>query len=250
MPVWISSDQENPFLVAQGPNPGEVVVRRAVDATLPLDGFQHDGADSVVHTPLEGIDIVEGNEVKAGQDGFEALLDLLLSGGRERGHGAAVEGLGGREDHVTPGLAAVAEVFAGQFNGGLVGLRSAVAEEGPVGEAVFHQGRRQFGLGDGVVEIAHVVELLHLRGQSRVDGRMGVAQVADSDAGHKIGIAAPLGVPEGGSAPLLDHQGKTLIGIGEDGVGGLSDRCTHGSLLLKGESVIDPTILPFRCPSP
>src|SRR3546814_10813102 len=48
----------------------------------------------LVHGGLRGFQIVELDDLEARQQGREAVAELLLIGGADRRHGAAVEGVG------------------------------------------------------------------------------------------------------------------------------------------------------------
>jgi hypothetical protein len=108
-------------------------------------------------------------------------------------------------------LAPVLKIFAGQFDGGLVGLGTGIAEKDAVRKTQFHQHPGQFGLGNGIIQVGHMHQLSGLAGHCIGDARMGMAQVANGDAGDKVRIAAPLGIPDRAALYPFQNNGKPFV---------------------------------------
>ena len=106
--------------------------RRFLDATLALDGLQHDTANLVVHRIAQRFHIVARHEAHAFQHGIEVLAILCLAGERERPHGASVKGILQRDDdalfRASRGVARSAHQLQRAFNR----LGTAVGEKGAI----------------------------------------------------------------------------------------------------------------------
>ncbi len=129
-------EQESAGGVAEGAARGEELLADRVDATLALDGLDADGAEFAAvaggELLLEVVDVVEGDELDAGDQGIEGLAVLGFVGGRDRAHGAAMEAMLEREDLGSDGATLGAEEFgvdAGELERRLPGLGARVAEE-------------------------------------------------------------------------------------------------------------------------
>ena len=84
MPVWISSQHEEPALpVAEGAQARQVIVRRDVDPALALDRLHQDRDDvlAVGRRRLHRRQVVVGDPHETLNQGLEAGLDLAVAGG-------------------------------------------------------------------------------------------------------------------------------------------------------------------------
>ena len=123
---------------------------------------------------------------KPGSSGIEALDQLLAAGGRDAGHGPAVEGALEGDDAVPLGRAQGIEVAADHLDRGLDRLRTRIADEHRVGEGVGDQPVGQaLELGD-LPQVGDVPEPGRLLGHGRHQMRMGVAESGDGDARAEI----------------------------------------------------------------
>ena len=209
-------DQQQAGLVADRTHLFEKIRVRTAHTALSLDRLKQDRRRGRADLGANSAGIVEGHEIKAVQQRIESVLDLFLAGGGQGGHGPAVEGLFHADDPVALPLAPVLEMLARQLDGRLVGFGAAVAEKDPVGEAMGDQPLGQLQLRHGIEEVGYVPEGLGLLGQGRGDLRMRMPQIADGDAGQKIGIALAGVVPEGAAAAPGQHDRKAFVGLGND----------------------------------
>ena len=72
---------------------GEELLGEGAHAAFALDGFDKDGADFVREFCAKIGDVVEADELDAGNDGAEGLAVLGFVGGGDGAEGAAVEAL-------------------------------------------------------------------------------------------------------------------------------------------------------------
>lgn len=86
----------------------------------------------------------------------------------------------------------VGGVATGQLDGGLVGFRSAVAEECLVGSGIIAQPLGQCGLRWHVVQIGNVVDLIDLPRDGIGQFLVAVSQTAGGNATDKIQVFLPL----------------------------------------------------------
>ena len=84
-----------------------------------------------------------------------------LRRGRQRGQRPSVEGVDGGEDDGL-GDSAIAGVAARALDGSLVGFGTAVAEEDLVGHTIVAEPLCQFCLRRNVIQVADVMNLIHL----------------------------------------------------------------------------------------
>ena len=146
------------------------------------------------------------------QQRIKKTLYLLLAGGRNRGHGAAMEGIGGGDDFVALRSIGVAAVLAGQLDGRLVGLGAAVAEEGLIGKGVVAEQLRQFDLLRDLIIIGTMNQLCGLLLQSRNDLGMTVPQIVDRHTPEKIKVLFAIGIPQ--AAPFSPDRHDRVAAIG------------------------------------
>ena len=183
-------------------------------AALALQRLAEHGAGLGPDEPFDRRRVAELGVHEALGQRLEALVELGLAGGGDRGQGAAVEGAQQR-DHL---VAARAAVDAGQLDGRLVGLGAGIAQEHPVGEAVGHEQLGQLDLRPGVKQVGHVHQGLRLAADGRAHLRVAVPQRADGDAGEKIEILAAVRVPQPAAAAAHHGRRKPVVGGNEDPV--------------------------------
>src|SRR6266446_4923717 len=91
-------DQEQPLLITQFPEPGEIVIRGYPDPSLCLDWLNEDrdrfGRDRLG----DRAEIIKGDISETREHRLKIFLVLGLASGRERPHGPAVEGMLHRND--------------------------------------------------------------------------------------------------------------------------------------------------------
>jgi len=100
-------------------------------AALALHGLQHDGRHTALRECLfQRRGIVEGHVAEAAGQRLVAFLVLRLRRGGDGGQRATVEGAGEGDDHALLGRPALrCGPLAHELDGGLVGLRTRIAQE-------------------------------------------------------------------------------------------------------------------------
>jgi hypothetical protein len=86
-------DEQRAGGAGEGAGFGEELLRERANAAFALDGFDEDGADFVGEFGAQIGDVVEADELDAGNDGAEGLAVLGLVGGGDGAEGAAVKAL-------------------------------------------------------------------------------------------------------------------------------------------------------------
>ena len=163
------------------------------------------------HRRSQRVTIVERHVAEAFGQGLEALLHLLLTGGRQRGQRAPMERVQHRDD-----LEAARAVFCmrptpRQLDRRFVRLRPAVAEEDLVGERMVHEGPRQFDLGFGIEQIRGMDQPQGLLLQRQRDFRMAVAEDVHGNASQKVQVLASLDVEH--TRPLSSGERQGIPGV-------------------------------------
>ena len=74
--------QQQLMLVAQTPQPRQVLRIGNLYPSFPLDGLHQDGAGLIINGHLHGRQIIEGHKSEAGQQRLKPLPEFLLPGGR------------------------------------------------------------------------------------------------------------------------------------------------------------------------
>ena len=86
-------DEQRAGGAGEGAGFGEELLREGTNAAFALDGFDEDGADFVGEFGAQIGNVVEADELDAGNDGAKGLAVLGLVGGGHGAEGAAVEAL-------------------------------------------------------------------------------------------------------------------------------------------------------------
>ena len=172
-------------MVAQVPYRAQVVRLRQDHATLAHDRLQQDGHRLLGNRRPQGFDIVEGHVAEPVRHRRVRRLVLRLAGRRDHGQGPSVEGPD-RADHLKRAVAVELAPFAGQFDGRLIGLGTAVGKEAPTLKAQRVEPLGKIDLRPRVVEVAGVDQGGGLA-RDRPDHRgVRMAQHVDSDASDEI----------------------------------------------------------------
>ena len=210
-------EHEQPAVgIAEPAQPRQIVRGRHAHAAFALDRFDEHGTDvlAIARQRLDGFQVVERHAHETRQQRLEAGLHATVAGGGERGEGPAVEAvLHHHDDRVAIALAM--GVGPRELDGGLVGLGTAVAEEGAFHAAVGAERLGQPFLERDLVEVRAVDELFRLPAEGLGHVRMGVAEIADCDTRERIQISPALCVPEPGAAAVREMHGQTGIGLHE-----------------------------------
>ena len=99
--------QQQAVLVAEGAQVLQALRRHRPDAALALDRLDQDGGGLGADRGVQRLVVAERHDVEARQQRIEAFDQLLAAGGgRDAGHGPAVEGALEGDDAVTLGRAA------------------------------------------------------------------------------------------------------------------------------------------------
>ena len=118
-------DQHQFVLVGQLTETFQVSRRRQIDAAFALNRLDQNRARFRVDQPDGGIQVTEGRIGKTGQERFQPLMILGLTGGGECAQSRPMEAVHHGNDLVPSGLA----VESSQFQGRLDRIGAAVAEE-------------------------------------------------------------------------------------------------------------------------
>ena len=174
--------QQRAGAVAGGPGRLQEALRRQHDAGLAEHRLEHDRRGPVGDRGVErgGVAVRDEGD-RAGQRAERRALGRLPGDG-ERAEGAAVEGA------VAGDPAAARAQPPGDLEPGLVGLRAGVGEQHALvaGELLQPLGEQHDRLADG--EVADVAERAELAVDGLADGRVGVAEHVDGDAGVQVDV--------------------------------------------------------------
>ena len=208
--------QKPPLPVAQRAQEAQPALVRDVDATFALDGFHQHGhhAGVACREVLQRRPFAVGHPREARQQRLESGLHLARTGGRQRRHGAPVEGpFHHHDDRLLD--AAVVAVQPRELDGRFVGLAPGIAEEHPV-----HAGNPGEGVGEAfllgdAVEVGGVDDARGLGGDGRHHARVPVPKPRDRDAGERVEVAPALGVPDPRALAAGDGHRQAAVGVHE-----------------------------------
>ena len=204
--------QEESVFVAQGAETEQVIDGGRGDAPFALDAFDEDGGGGRGERFASRLEVVEGDVAEAGDEGVEALLHLVLSGGGDAAERPAVERIDGGEDLES---AFVVAKLAGELVEAFVGLGARVAEEDLAGGEVLDEGLGETALRFLIVEIGDVDEPPGLFDERLGDLGVGVAEGTDGDAAAKVEITFPADIPDVAACPVAQGEIKAPI-AGDD----------------------------------
>ena len=186
---------------------------QGTDAPLPLDEFHHHAAHVPTPLGLDAVDVVGAGIAEPLGKGEEKLVEVVLAGGLQGGDGAAMEGICQRNDGGAALAVLVKGVLPGQLDHALVGLGAGIPEEHAGHAAALHQLLRQLGIGRSIEQVGDMPHLHGLVIDGLGPGLIGVAQGAHTDAGGKVDILLPLGVPEGRALPVVDGNRVAAVSL-------------------------------------
>ena len=115
-----------------------------------------------------------------------------------------------RDTHRDP---PIVRVPPGELDRGLVRLCAGIAKEGLVGARILAKPIGQLRLTGGVVQVADVMNFLHLFGDGR--GQLGIVvpERAGRNAGHEVEVLPPGVVGEGGTTTGNEGDGIPAVGL-------------------------------------
>ncbi len=207
-------DQEHAGLVAQFPQSAQADMRYGAHAALTLDRFDHDRSRLRRHRRAHRLVIPEGNLVEPLCLGPETFQILGLATRSDGAEGAPVKGAGEGEDAIALGLALQIMIAPRHLDGGLIGLRTGIAEHHLIGETVIREALRETLALRNFEEIRDVPELFRLRLQRLDESGVGMAQIVDGNAGTEVEISLPASRHEPGS--FASFEGERHAGVVRD----------------------------------
>ena len=190
----------------------------AVDASFPLDGFQHEGYCFRPDGFAGRFQVIERQMAKSRQHGVKAYLDFILPRGGHAAQRSSVEGFVERKHFITGfavRLGLPVAVAARHLDQAVIGFRAAVGEKDlpRTLHAFGHDEFRQIRLLGNLVQVGAV----HQRGRLLLQGLryhgMAMPQHAGGNAGTEVQIALPRAVPQSGAFPADGSHGITAIGM-------------------------------------
>ena len=210
--LYLVDDHEDPVLVTQLTDCGEESFGRGHDTGLTLDGLQEDrggvgrtvlAVSAVRDQGTQCVDVTVRVVLDPGGHRLERGALVGLAGECQRAHRSTVEAVLCGEDAGASGA-------PGDLEGGLVGLGTGVREEDlrARGNELLQPGREveDLRVGEDVRGVAQGRDLL---GHGLDDGRVGVAEGVDGDAGEEVDVlpALSVGDPAAGTGDQLDRRG-------------------------------------------
>src|SRR6267143_1992964 len=187
------------------------------DATLTLNGFDHQGADGVVEFGFEVSDIIEADELNAGNERSKRLTIFFRIRDGERAERAAVKGIFERQDArflaCTAGLGFCAGVGASKLERAVHGFGAAVGEESTVEARPFREFARERPLITIVKQIREVDGATRLTANHANKARMRVPKRVDRNAAEEIEILAAPGIVQAASPPMREDDGRALVSV-------------------------------------
>ena len=181
-------------------------------APLALYGFKHHRGGTLIHLAFDRGDVVEVGVFEPLRERRESLLHLGLSRCGQGCQGPAMKRVFHGDDLVTVRAVFFNGIFAGELDGGFVGLRPAVAEEHFVGKGMRHQSLGEQHLRFGIIQVRRMQEVPRLSLDGRDQIGMAVTQRIDRDAGDKVQVFPVLGIID--LTPFAPNQTDGEPGIG------------------------------------
>ena len=190
----------------------EFLVQRQ-HAALALDGLHHDAGHLIFLDALfQCLDIVGRHMDKAGSQGLEQLMEMILSGSRQGGQGTAMEAVYQRHDGITVRPLLLGGILSCHLDGAFVGFRAGVGEEDLLHAGLLAQQLCQFRAGLGIVQVGGVLHLAQLFGDSRHPGLVTEAESGDADAAAHIHIRLAVYIHHPAALTGDDLHREPLVG--------------------------------------
>src|SRR5271168_174010 len=188
-----------------------------VDAAFTLNRFQEEGANGVVEFRFEIGDVVEADEVDAGDDGSEGGAVFFGGSDADGAESAAVKGIFEREEAVflRGGVGSVvfrAATEAGELHGAIDGFRAAVGEEDAVEAGALGEFSGERALKLVVKEIGEMHGAGGFAADDFYDAWVRVAEGVDGDTAEKIEILFSGGVEDVAALAVGEEHGLALVG--------------------------------------
>jgi hypothetical protein len=177
------------------------------DAAFALDALDENSNRLGRDRGLDGGEVVERYMREARQERLEAVLDFLLPGRGERGHGPAVKGIRRGDDFVAAliGVRGMAELPR-HLDQRFVRFGTAVAEKNFSGPGQLDDPLRELSLPLVVIKIGTMDKAIGLLVQCFFDRGMRVAEAADGDARPEVEVLVALVVPHVGALAFNERE--------------------------------------------
>ena len=184
-------------------------------AALALDDLDEDARHRIsVQLGLHVRQIIDLGVDKAGGQGLEVLVELVLAGGSQGGESAAVEGVLQGENIIAVLALLPCGVLPRHLDGALVGLGAGVGEEDLLHAGSLAEHFGQNGAGLGVIKIGGVLELAHLGDDGLLPGLVRHAEGVDGDSGAQVDVFFSVSIHHHGALAGDDLHREAVVGIG------------------------------------
>ena len=138
------------------------------DAAFTLYHFNENRSDSAVGAKLlQRVHISGGERSKAGSQGLEEFMEMILTGGGQGGQRTTVEALLQRHNSRAGGSFVFRGPFPRNLDGAFIGFCSGIGEEHLGHAGLITQGLGQVGTGGSVEQVRHVLNAVNLLLHSR-----------------------------------------------------------------------------------
>src|ERR1700682_3954217 len=163
-----------------------------------LDGFEKNGADSIVKLGFQVGDIIKADKFNAGNQRFEGQAIFFRGGDTHRAESAAMERIVHGKNAVfacgTGGFFRSTGTEPGELQGAIDRFRAAVGKENAVPSRAFGELARQGPLMGMVIKVREMDGTRCFTTNNFYDTRMGMAEGVDGNATEKIEIFFSTGV--------------------------------------------------------
>ena len=183
-----------------------------MDTTLTLNHFQQHGHDILVVLGYltNRFNVAVGHTDKTADQWLKARLCFAVAGGRQRGHGAAMESMFHDDDRGVVDTLTM-PVKTRQFNRGFIGLATRITEEHFVHARQGSQLIGQLFLERNTIQIRRMQQLSGLLTQRVHQIRMVMTQGIHRNTRQRIQVAFAFSINK--PAPLPMSKGNGLTGI-------------------------------------
>ena len=203
----------NIMLVGQLVRRHQILLGQGEHAALALDNLHQDTRHmELFHTFFQFLDVIGRHMDKAGGQGLEQLMKVLLSRSRQGCQGAAMEAVLERHDGVAVHAFFLGGILSRHFYGALVGLRAGVGEKYLLHAGFIAQELGKFRARLGVIQIGGVLHLAQLIGHRRHPLLVPKAESGDTDAGAHVHIALAVYVHHTAALAGNDLHREALVG--------------------------------------